>query len=161
MIIKELEDFPGYWITKSGRVFSMRSRRFLKPKKHKFGHLFLTLMKDNKRYNRYIHRLVLETFIGPQLLHQECRHLDGNPSNNHLFNLCWGSRVENAQDRIKHGRGIGGVNNPNYGGKNRMRRSSNTAPAATNGEATNLRGIAGTAPFLVKKPTKRSNDRCC
>lgn len=33
----------------------------------------------------------------------ECRHLDGDPSNNQLSNLCWGTSAENAADRIEHG----------------------------------------------------------
>ena len=33
----------------------------------------------------------------------ECRHLDGNPSNNNLENLCWGTVEENMADRDRHG----------------------------------------------------------
>lgn len=35
----------------------------------------------------------------------ETRHLDGDPGNNALSNLCWGTRQENAQDKVRHGRG--------------------------------------------------------
>jgi hypothetical protein len=34
----------------------------------------------------------------------ECRHLDGNPSNNTLSNLRWGTRQENSDDKFLHGR---------------------------------------------------------
>lgn len=50
-----------------------------------------------------IHRLVLTAFVGEPLKGQECRHLDGNRLNNQLSNLAWGSRSENAQDRLRHG----------------------------------------------------------
>lgn len=33
----------------------------------------------------------------------QCRHLDGNPQNNYLSNLKWGTRSENQQDSTKHG----------------------------------------------------------
>jgi hypothetical protein len=33
----------------------------------------------------------------------ECRHLDGNPANNQLKNLLYGTRIANAQDRVRHG----------------------------------------------------------
>lgn len=50
-----------------------------------------------------LHRLVLLAFIGPCPKGQECRHLDGNRQNNRLNNLKWGTRSENAQDRLRHG----------------------------------------------------------
>jgi hypothetical protein len=50
-----------------------------------------------------LHRLVLLAFVGPCPEGKECRHLDGNRQNNRLTNLCWGTRSENAQDRVRHG----------------------------------------------------------
>ena len=50
-----------------------------------------------------VHRLILETFVGPRPQGMECRHLDGNPLNNHLINLCWGTRDENFADRVRLG----------------------------------------------------------
>jgi predicted XRE-type DNA-binding protein len=45
----------------------------------------------------------LETFIGTCPSGMECRHLDGNPRNNKLDNLCWGTHSNNMKDRTKHG----------------------------------------------------------
>ena len=50
-----------------------------------------------------VHRLVLEAFVGIRPPGQECRHLDGNPENNRLENLCWGTPTENQGDRVRHG----------------------------------------------------------
>lgn len=33
-----------------------------------------------------------------------CRHLDGNPKNNNIKNLKWGTPKRNSADRKKHGR---------------------------------------------------------
>lgn len=33
----------------------------------------------------------------------ETRHLDGTRTNNQLDNLCWGTKVENTQDQVRHG----------------------------------------------------------
>jgi len=33
----------------------------------------------------------------------ECRHINGNPANNRLDNLLWGTPTENAADRDLHG----------------------------------------------------------
>lgn len=53
---------------------------------------------------RAVHRLVLEAFIGTRPKEMVCRHLDGNSLNNDLSNLKWGTKKENAQDCVKHGR---------------------------------------------------------
>lgn len=50
-----------------------------------------------------VHSLVLQAFVGPAPDGTECRHLDGNPDNNHLANLRWGTRSENILDTVRHG----------------------------------------------------------
>lgn len=62
------------------------------------GHLNVTI--DNKTL--LTHRLVLMTFVGPPGPGQECLHIDGNPANNKLENLRWGSRFENRADIRRH-----------------------------------------------------------
>ena len=50
------------------------------------------------------HRLLLLTFVGPPPFPgAQVRHLDGNPMNNALDNLAWGTAKENAADRDRHG----------------------------------------------------------
>lgn len=49
-----------------------------------------------------VHRLVLAAFVGPSPMLG--RHLDGNPKNNRLDNLRYGTPLENSADRIIHGR---------------------------------------------------------
>ena len=51
-----------------------------------------------------VHRLVAETFLGPCPDGQEVRHLDGNPLNNCLENLAYGTRRENILDVYRIGR---------------------------------------------------------
>jgi hypothetical protein len=43
----------------------------------------------------------------------ECRHWDGNPENNNDWNLVYGTRKENAEDRDRHGRTGYGQRNGN------------------------------------------------
>ena len=50
-----------------------------------------------------VHRLVLLAFVGPPPSGSECRHLDRNPANNMLLNLRWGTKKENADDKVLHG----------------------------------------------------------
>jgi hypothetical protein len=42
-------------------------------------------------------------FVGPYPEGMEIRHLDGNPENNALENLKYGTRSQNIQDQIRHG----------------------------------------------------------
>lgn len=50
---------------------------------------------------RRVSRLVLETFVGPSDL--ECRHLDGDRTNNSIKNLKWGTRKEQIADQKRIG----------------------------------------------------------
>lgn len=53
--------------------------------------------------SRYVHRLVLEAFVGPCPPGMECRHLNGDSGDNHLRNLQWGTPSENQFDKVRHG----------------------------------------------------------
>jgi hypothetical protein len=51
-----------------------------------------------------IHRLILMAFIGPCPEGHEARHLNGNPLDNRLENLAWGTRSSNqGDDKRLHG----------------------------------------------------------
>lgn len=66
------------------------------------GYVKVGLMSAGKLHHFRLHRLILEAFVGPCPKGMECRHLDDDKSNNRLDNLCWGTPLENAQDKIKH-----------------------------------------------------------
>ena len=69
---------------------------------------YLTVMLSGKWYP--IHKLLLLTFVGPCPDGMDCcRHLDGNPLNNSLKNLCWGTSKQNGEDRVRHGTSARGV----------------------------------------------------
>lgn len=57
---------------------------------------------------RLVHRLVLLAFVGPPDEGKQCRHLDGDPTNNNLSNLRWGTPAENNADQVSHGTRAGG-----------------------------------------------------
>lgn len=50
-----------------------------------------------------VHRLVLEAFVGPCPEGLECCHEDGDPMNNTVGNLRWGTRESNYADSVRHG----------------------------------------------------------
>ena len=77
----------------------------ISPRPNNSGYVLLTL-RDAKgvRQTRTAHRLVLETFRGPCPPGQEARHLNGDPLDNRLVNLEWGTKAENTEDQFTHGR---------------------------------------------------------
>jgi len=102
--MKQIKDFPDYYITKGGFIWSNKSNKWLKPTpKGKSTHLNVGFQKDSKQYTRLVHRLVLETFVGKCPKGKECRHLDGNPLNNNINNLMWDTHKNNMGDTKQHG----------------------------------------------------------
>lgn len=114
------KDIPGYegnyQASTFGRIRSLtrevhRKTRFggvavwlykgkvLKTAPKESGHLNVNL---GARNTKKVHRLILETFVGPCPLGYECLHADGDPTNNYLNNLRWGTRFENRADISAH-----------------------------------------------------------
>lgn len=97
-----IPNFPGYSITKTGEVWSEKSHMWLKISLNKSTNYNEVSLYCNHRVRPvHIHRLVLETFVGPCPAGLECRHLDSNRLNNYLENLKWGTGRENISDRIR------------------------------------------------------------
>jgi len=99
MKLSSIKDFSDYMISPLGYVYSCKGgrRELLQFGTIKTGHRFVYLFKDGKGHKRYIHRLVLETFMGACPKGMEAMHLDGNPSNNKVDNLQWGTRSQNLR----------------------------------------------------------------
>lgn len=70
---------------------------------NQWGYKTTRIWKNNKAKNVWIHRLVLEAFVGPRPDGMECAHLDGNPANNRIENLKWCTKQENLGHRKTHG----------------------------------------------------------
>lgn len=104
---KEIPDFPRYYATKSGDIWSgpkygRPTYRKLNPGTGASGCLEVNLYVGKKRLHKKVHQLILKTFVGPRLRGLECRHLNGNPQDNRLNNLCWDTHANNMADTIKH-----------------------------------------------------------
>jgi len=81
---------------------SCRKERIVYPHKNKDGYLYISLYKNNKGKTFSIHRLMLESFIGPCPEGKEGCHNDGNSVNNLSWNLRWDTHSKNVHDSIKH-----------------------------------------------------------
>jgi hypothetical protein len=67
------------------------------------GYKAVSLVKDKSHYTKAIHRLVAEAFIPNPYNKPEVNHIDSNPSNNHLSNLEWVTKSENAIHGFRFG----------------------------------------------------------
>jgi hypothetical protein len=115
--IRHVPDFPGYAVSNTGIVFSChrngRLKGFgkkwysLKPGIVSSGMHQVVLYVANAKFQRKVHAMVLETFIGPKPHGQQCCHWDGNPINNNLSNLRWDTPKQNMADRRRHKRYCG------------------------------------------------------
>jgi hypothetical protein len=120
---KAIPDFPGYEVSDQGRVrsfwrkgkrgqgngrgansvLSSTPQRILNPSIVKGDYRRITLCKDDRKHNFFVHIQVLNAFIGPCPPGLEGCHNDGKPANNSLINLRWDTRSSNQLDRRKHG----------------------------------------------------------
>jgi len=122
---KDIKGYEGYKIDRAGAVWSCWRRKIIRNKSNgrlitivyylskewkkrktsnHIGYEQVVLkIKDKKYVCKDIHRLLAETFISnPENKPYVC-HKDGNPSNNNLKNLYWGSATDNSLDSVRHG----------------------------------------------------------
>lgn len=119
---RDVPNHPGYRVSSQGDVMSAWRRvglgrgrgctvalgdnwRLMSQSTNQRGYKFLNLGRNN---TKVVHRLVLEAFSGPCPDGMEARHLNGNPSDNRIENLAWGSAKENQADQYVHGTRVGG-----------------------------------------------------
>jgi len=105
--VTDFED--AYEVSDHGRMRSLTRRfcigRMLVSRKNPAGYKYNVLSDARKKFRttRTVHRMVLEAFVGPRPKGMQARHLDGTRDNNHIDNLCWGTKSENMMDKVTHG----------------------------------------------------------
>lgn len=102
---KPIKDFPDYYITEHGEIYSKRLRgaekeprlRLLKPKNpgRKDKYLNIILCNDYGQFTKSIHRLVAEHFVQGYFDGAVVNHIDGNNRNNDASNLEWVTQKDN------------------------------------------------------------------
>jgi len=112
-ILKPIPNFTDYYAGNDGNIYTTKplsptaksktKPRILKPNLNKKTKYFqISLWNNGKCYCFNLHKLILLTWHGkPNGL--ESRHLDGKRYNNRPSNLKYGTRLENYNDRKKHG----------------------------------------------------------
>lgn len=94
--MKDIRGYEGlYGITMTGRVWSYKTKRFLKPGTTTGGYQIVVLCKDSKCKTFRLHRLVAETYLPNPDNKPHVGHIDDNPKNNCWDNLYWTNALNN------------------------------------------------------------------
>lgn len=119
-IWKDIKGYEGYYQASNlGNIKSMKrsivfysknlvptirhyDETILKPRFNLKKYNYVTLNKNGKPVNKYIHRLVAYCFIKNELNKSDVNHIDGNKSNNNVNNLEWNTRIENMTHAHKN-----------------------------------------------------------
>jgi hypothetical protein len=91
--MRQIKDNLDYLVTVEGRVFSLKTMRFMKTTKRPDGYVYVKIGSKTHR----VHRLVAQTYIPNPENKEQVNHMDGNKANNMLCNLEWMTQSENIQ----------------------------------------------------------------
>ena len=109
--MKPIPDHAHYFSDKQGNIYSEfknrwgfgKSRR-LKARLGKRGHFYVCLTVDGQHRWRYVHELILLTFVGPRPDGMLCLHGKRGQQCNELANLSYGTQSKNmGEDRRRDG----------------------------------------------------------
>lgn len=99
--------FPDYSVSNLGRVWSYKNPSgagvLMRGSRTSRGYCVVCLRNEHVRKHIFVHRLVLEAFIGARPKGLQSAHLDGDQLNNRIENLRWVTPKENQHHRIAHG----------------------------------------------------------
>lgn len=110
---KEIDGYPGYRVSTTGRVQSKRHRNGLPARDWRdlsfvpdgMGYPQVRLSNGDGPKWHFVSRLVLAAFVGPCPTESHvARHfLNPDPWDNRAENLRWGTQAENCADKVLHG----------------------------------------------------------
>ena len=93
---KDVKGYEGlYQVSSIGRVKSLRIDRMLKPNNH-HEYNRVSLVKDGKKRNCLVHRLVAMAFIPNPSNKKQINHINKNRSDNRVDNIEWVTQRENT-----------------------------------------------------------------
>ena len=112
---RNIKDFENYQVSNLGRVRNKRGT-IIKSFDNGHGYLRISLCRDGKHYNKYIHRLVADAFIDNPHGLSDVNHINEQKHDNRVENLefvshkdnCnYGTRTERQSQKISGGKNVG------------------------------------------------------
>jgi len=113
---RDVPGFPGYRVGSDGSAWSCCNNRHgrngewkkLLARPARNGYPSVALSNGSNKKAHYVHTLVLSSFVGKRPSGAQCRHLNGDRTDNRPANLAWGTAKDNAADMIRHNRSTRG-----------------------------------------------------
>lgn len=93
---KEIKDYPNYYVSKEGEVFSSKTNKVISQSINTGGYRTVNISVDGKSKRVLVHRLVAEAFIPNPENKPVVNHIDCNRSNANVDNLEWVTYSENS-----------------------------------------------------------------
>jgi len=101
--MKLVNGYEKYLISKTGLVYSIKSKKLLKPTIDKKGYCKVALYNDKTKLNISLHRLVALNYIENPSSKEQVNHINGIKTDNRVSNLEWVTNRENTLHAIKNG----------------------------------------------------------
>tara|TARA_R110000824_G_scaffold305207_2_gene493056 strand:+ start:82 stop:522 length:441 start_codon:yes stop_codon:yes gene_type:complete len=95
----EIKGFERYTVTKEGLVHSIRADKLLKHSPNHAGYYRVSLYKDKKKYDKFIHRLIAEHYIPNPDNKPFIDHINRIRTDNRIENLRWVTHQENCNNQ--------------------------------------------------------------
>jgi hypothetical protein len=94
----EFDDYPNYIVTRNGKIYSKKSKKFLRLLSSKEGYDYVSFWKSKNYGKRFsVHYLVATTYIDNPDNLPMINHIDGDKTNNNVENLEWCSYSHNMK----------------------------------------------------------------
>lgn len=87
-----------YEINKNGEVRNKLTKKYIKGDINNAGYYRVCLYQKPRKQRYFRHRLVAEVFLPNPNNYKEVNHIDGDKSNNSVFNLEWSNRTHNERE---------------------------------------------------------------
>ena len=104
-----------YEVSEKGEVRMVGKSQLRKPTTTPAGYQVLVVAvpgEGKRRRGWYVHRMVLEAFVGPCPEGMEASHLNGVRWDNRLSNLAWETAKQNHARKVAHKTDFSGERNP-------------------------------------------------
>ena len=96
---RQVNDYPGYWISNLGRCYSEKTRNFVGTHDRK-GYIRAALYNDDGQKRFLVHRLVMQYFGEPQPEDAtDVDHINRVRDDNRIENLRWVTSSENNKNQ--------------------------------------------------------------